>query len=143
MHEEIKKMLDHVTEYATELLHETGDCYPFGAFIDRAGNVHPLEMEIDKNNIPQLHKVVDALNTYCKTEFENKNIAGYCISYEVRVTLNEHETTDAVAFDITHVSEQNLPQYYLPFKIIPKDQWSDDPDFKRAEVREIFAVRRN
>ena len=47
MTEELKKLLDHVVEYATELLTETGESYPFAAYIDLKGNHHPLEMEIN------------------------------------------------------------------------------------------------
>lgn len=146
MHADIKKLLDHSVEYSTELLVETGESYPFGAYIDRAGNVHPLEMEIDSKNVPTIQRVIDALSLYCKEEFENQRMIAYCLSYEVKVKLDEQTETDAISFDITHSTEQEIPKFYLPFKSLRKtDQelvLSDDTGLPiLAELGELFAVR--
>src|SRR5688572_15904082 len=115
MHEDLKKLLEHSVEYASELLLETGDCYPFGAYLDTIGNVHPLEMEIDPKNVPQIGKVIEALTKYCSEEFAEKRMHGYCLSYEVKIQLAENNTTDAIAFEMIHRTEQNIPKYFLPF----------------------------
>jgi len=153
MHEDIKKLLDHSVEYASELLLETGDCYPFGAYLDTVGNVHPLEMEIDTKNVPQLGKVVEGLTAYCTTEMAEKRMNAYCVSYEVKVQLAEDQTTDAIAFEIVHQTEQNIPKYYLPFiskrvkkdKVVSDDPFAEEKNIEpigpQAELGEIFAVR--
>lgn len=155
MNEDVKKMLDHSVEYATELLLETGDCYPFAAYIDTIGNVHPLEMEIDEKQVPPIQKVLDALTIYCNEEMQEKRMTAYCLSYEVKVQLSESMTTDAIAFEMIHATEENLPKFYLPFKskrltkkereeLLAKDPLADltpNPNEPQADLGELFAVR--
>jgi hypothetical protein len=132
MNEELKKLLDHSVEYATELLTETGECYPFGAYIDTVGNVHPLELEIDPKNVPQIGKVVDSLDKYCKAEMTENRMRGYCLSYEVKVQLSESKSTDAICFDLVHTEEKDIPKFYLPF--LPLGE-------RKTEVGDLFAVK--
>jgi hypothetical protein len=155
MHEDIKKLLDHSVEYASELLLETGDCYPFGAYLDTIGNVHPLEMEIDAKNVPQIGKVIEALTKYCSEEMAEKRMHGYCLSYEVKIQLSENTATDAICFEIMHQSETSVPKYYLPFtskRLTKKDKEAagNDPCAEektaestgpQAELGELFAVK--
>lgn len=152
MNEDLKKLLDHSVEYASELLVETGDSYPFAAYIDTIGNVHPLEMEIDTKNVPQIQKVIDALTIYCSEEMKEGRMRAYCLSYEVLIHLTEEETTDAIAFEMKHQTESGLPKYYLPFrskriskKEIEKNLEAGLPvtgnDEPLAELGELFAVK--
>ncbi len=134
MNEEVKKLLDHTVEYATELLTETGEAYPFGAYLDSIDNVHPLEMEIDKKNVPTIGKVVETLTTYCQGEMKASKMNGYALAYEVQLKLSEDEpTTDAIAIDITHLENDELPLFYLPFTA----------DNGKATIGELFAVKRH
>ena len=134
MNEAVHKTLDHCIGYASDLLIETGEAYPFGAFIDTIGNVHPLEMEIDKKNVPTIGTVMESLEKFCETEMEAGNQHGYALAYEVKLNFDEHESPmDAIAIDIRHNTEQDIPVFYLPFekteeKTVPGD---------------IFAVKRS
>jgi len=133
MNEETEKLVKHCIEYATELLVETGESYPFGAFIDTIGNVHPLEMEIDKKNMPQNGTVIESLSKYCEGEMKESKMNGYALAYEVELQLSEKEPTiEAIAFELIHSSAKNLPTFYLPFTKL-KDG--------KAEVQEVFAVK--
>ena len=131
MNEENQKMLDHCVEYATDLLKEQGESYPFGAFIDTIGNVHPLEMEVDKKNTPTIGKVIETLEKYCVEEMNEKRMTGYALTYEVEIALSENETKDCIAIDIKHKDEET-PLFYLPFT---KSDLG-------VGVQEIFAVKR-
>ena len=134
MIEEIQNTLDHCVEYATDLLVETGEAYPFGAFIDSIGNVHPLEMEIDKKNVPTIGKVMEHLEKFCESEMREGNQKGYALAYEVQLQFEDRKTpTDAIAIDIRHQSSQDIPIYYLPFE---KTEDSAVPG-------EVFAVKRS
>ena len=124
-------MLDHCEEYASDLLKETGECYPFGAFIDTVGQVHPLEMEVDDKNMPTIEKVVQTLEKYCKTEMAEKRIRGYAVTYEVEIALSETEKKECIAIDIVHQNEV-APLFYLPFT---KSELG-------VGVEEVFAVKR-
>lgn len=132
MNEEIKKLIDHCLEYATELLTETGEAYPFAAYIDTIGNIHPLEMEIDTKNIPQIGKVIETLTKYCQTELAENRMHGFALAFEVKVKLDEKTETDAIAFELHHIEEKSLPTYYLPFSVSPE---------KSATLGEFFAVK--
>ena len=50
MGNEIDKIIEHSYEYAKDILTDTGELYPFGAYIGIEENVHPLEFEYDKKN---------------------------------------------------------------------------------------------
>lgn len=144
MNEDLKKLLDHSVEYATELLKETGESYPFAAYIDTVGNVHPLEMEIDSKNVPKAGKVTDTLRKYCEEELLATRMRAYALAYEVKIQLSENETTDAIAIEMVHADQLEIPFYYLPFKAIPKDQWVEgDEDSSKATIEEMFAVKKS
>jgi hypothetical protein len=133
MNEETEKLVKHCIEYATELLVETGESYPFGAFIDTIGNVHPLEMEIDKKNLPQNVAVIENLTKYCEGELKESKMNGYALAYEVELQLTEKDpTVDAIAFELIHSAVKNLPTFYLPFT---KNKEGI------TEVQEVFAVK--
>lgn len=132
MQEEIQKLLDHCVEYATELLTETGEAYPFGGFIDTIGQVHPLEMEVDKKNVPSIGKVVDTLRKFGEEEMSSDKMRGYAVTYEAAVQISEEESMDCIAIDIKHVDEE-LPVFYLPY--------TNESEGK-AKVQEMFAVQR-
>jgi hypothetical protein len=134
MTEELEKMLQHTVEYATDLLQETGEAYPFGAYLDTIDNVHPLEMEIDTKNVPTIGKVIEGLTTYCTAEMEADKMNAYALAYEVQVqTEADAEPIDAIAIDMTHKTEKNVPLFYLPFTPGPN---------KTASVGELFGVKR-
>ncbi len=132
---EVEKLLEHSVEYATELLQETGECYPFGAFIDTIGNVHPLEMEVtDTKNMPKIGQVIDALTIYCEGELAQGKLKGYALAYEVKLQLEEGaESIDAIAFDMKHVEQATIDLFYLPFKSVGD---------KKALIEPLFAVKR-
>ena len=122
---------------------ETGESYPFAAYIDTVGNVHPLEMEIDSKNVPKAGKVTETLNKYCEEELSAAKMKAYALAYEVKIQLSENETTDAIAIEMTHAEQKEIPVYYIPFTPVPKDKWIEsDEDFSKAEIGEMFAVKK-
>ena len=134
MTEEIEKMLQHTVAYATELLQETGEAYPFGAFLDTIDNVHPLEMEIDPKNVPTNGKVIENLSTYCTTEMAADKMNAFALAYEVQVQLEaDADPIEAIAIDMTHKTEKNIPLFYLPYTA---------NDTKSASIGQLFAVKR-
>jgi len=113
-----QKIIDHSFEYAKDLLTDTGQCYPFGATVDNAGIVHPLEFEIDKKNIPNNETVIGGLRKYCQTELKEKRIKAYGITYEAAVQIEvDSDSIDTVAIDIIGNSDEIIPIYYFPYTI--------------------------
>lgn len=113
-----QKIIDHSFEYAKDLLTDTGQCYPFGATVDNAGIVHPLEFEIDKKNIPNNETVIGGLRKYCQTELQEKRIKAYGITYEAAVQIEvDSDSIDTVAIDIISNSDEIIPIYYFPYTI--------------------------
>lgn len=132
MQDTTDKLLEHCIEYATDLLTETGEAYPFGAFADTVGNVHPLEMEIDKKNVPNIGKVMQALEKYCTDEMAEGRVTSYALSYEVSLKFSEDEPAqDCLAIDIRGTEE--VPLFYLPF----------EKKGDQTAVGEVFAVKRS
>ncbi len=134
MNTSIQKIIDHSFEYANDLLTDTGQCYPFGAYVDNAGIVHPLELEIDKKNIPNNETVIEGLNKYCETELQEKRITAYGITYEAGVQLEvDSDTINTIAIDIIDSSDEVPPVYYFPYTIDKEET---------VEFGEAFAVNR-
>ncbi len=131
----IQTILDHSFEYAKELLEDTGQCYPFGAFVDNAEIVHPFEFEIkDKKNIPNNESVIWSLRKFCETEMEEGRIIAYGITYEAGVQLNEgDDNIETIAIDIILKGGHSVPVYYFPYEI-------QEPEI--VNFGEAFAVKR-
>jgi hypothetical protein len=114
----LQSLIDHSYEYAVDLLDDTGEFYPFAAFTDKAGQVHPLEFEVDKNKMPNNSQVLEALTAWCTKEYESKGITGYALVFEAAVTLEEGKPAiDTICMDIATVDEENLPIYYFPYEL--------------------------
>jgi len=135
MNPEVEKLLEHSIEYASDLLVETGESYPFGAFIDTIGNVHPLEMEVtDTKNMPKIGQVIEALTIYCEGELAEGKLKGYALAYEVRLQLEEGAAPqDAIAFEMKHIEQESIDLFYLPYSTLQD---------KKVELGNIFAVKR-
>lgn len=114
-----KKIIDHSFEYASDLLTDTGQCYPFGTFVDKTGIVHPLEFDIDdKKNIPNNETVIESLTKFCSTELQEKRIMAYGLTYEAIVQLEvDTPGIETIAINIVDSSDEDIPVYYFPYKI--------------------------
>ncbi len=131
MNEINEKLLEHCDEYATDMLKETGESYPFGAYIDTIDNVHPLEMEFDPKNMPKVGAVIEGLQKYCKEEIAAERMKAFAICYEADVALSEEEILTTVCIDIQN-EEEDTPLFYLPYT---KSELG-------VGVKEMFAVKR-
>lgn len=134
MNTAVDKILEHSREYAKELLIDTGELYPFGAYIGLEGNAHPVEYEYDKKNMPTVGVVIEALSKYCETELKEGNILAYGLTYEASVQLEKDaDFVDTFVIDITIKDGTDVPLYYYPYQISAnKTVTFDDP----------FAVKR-
>ncbi len=122
MHEEVKKLIDHSFEYAQELLEDVGEFYPFGAYIDTAGNVHPLEYDPDAKIQPTVGKVLESLTKYCQTEIQENRMKGYALTYESEVQLQADEKPmNCISVESFHTEEENIPNFYMPFSLEDKN----------------------
>lgn len=134
MNNDTQLIIDHSFEYAKDLLTDTGQCYPFGAYVDNAGVVHPLELEIDKKNIPNNETVIEGLKKYCEAELQLNRIKAYGLTYEASVQLEaDSEVIDTIAVDIVDNGDEILPIYYFPYKIKKEGE---------VEFGDAFAVER-
>lgn len=130
----IEKIIDHSFEYAKVLLEETKQCYPFGAFIDRSGQVHPLEFDVENaKSIPDNETVRESLRKYCKTEFDNGKIIACGLTYEASVIVKEgDEPVETILMEIYANNDNNIPFYHFPYSFISEG----------IEFGEPFAVKR-
>lgn len=132
MNTEIQSIIDHSLEYAKELLSQTGELHPFGAFTDKVGQVHPLEMEIDKKSIPTNGKIIETLWNFCMEEMDNDRITAFGVAMESSIQIEEgKDPIDALVLIANHKNDEDLPAYCTPFTISGES---------KVEYGEMFAV---
>lgn len=117
MHQHTQELIDHCSEYAKKLLSETLDFYPFGAFVSKAEQIHPLELEPEDKNGTKNGEVVESLLKYLSSEYDKGEIIAYATVYEVQYQLEQDEpATNAIAIKIIN-KESNEPVFYYPYKV--------------------------
>ncbi len=135
MHPEIEKLIDHSFEYAQELLIDTKEFYPFGAYIDTIGNVHPLEFEYNPKKMPQVGEVLDSLAKYCETEMTENRMHAYGLTFEANLILEENGPNETcIGLKVKHQTEKDLPDFYQVY------HFNED---KNLDFGEIFGVKSN
>ncbi len=128
-----QKLLNHSVDYAKELIVDTLEFYPFGAFIDTIDNVHPLEFDYDKKKQPTVETVLNSLTKYCETELANKKIKAYALTYESEVKLSENtDTLKCITVEIKTKNSEQFPKYFVPYHI---------NENKKVTFDEMFAVK--
>lgn len=128
------KIIEHSREYARELLIDTGELYPFGAYIGMEGHVHPIEYEYDKKNMPTVGVVLDSLTDYCDKEMEEGRMLAYGLTYEASVQLEKDgDFIDTFVIDIRLKEESAPPLLYHPYSVSAN---------KTVTFDEPFAVKR-
>ena len=109
MIEQHQALVDHCMETAKEMLGQTNEFHPFGAFPGSNGAIHPLGVEVDKKRIPSNGDIIQQLHDLAKTE----NIEHYSLCYEVSIQLDiSRNPTDAICVEI---KEAGIPKFYLPY----------------------------
>jgi len=118
MNTEIEDLMDHSIDYAQDLLDETLEFYPFGAWIDTKGGVHPLEFEFDKKQMPTVETVLSQLKEYCDSEMEANKMNAYALTYESELILEEGQAAvKCISLDILHKELKDIPKFYVPYSI--------------------------
>ena len=132
MNADIQSIINLSLEYATDMLEQSEELHPFGAFTDNSGQVHPIEMEIDKKNIPSNGKVIETLWNLCQEEMEANRITAFGITIESALKFSEEEDSmDVIVVIPQHKTEADLPAYCTPFTM---------KDGGKLELGEMFAV---
>ena len=118
MNPDIESIIDHSIEYAQDLIEGTLEFYPFGAFVDTIGNVHPLEFEFDTKKMPQVEEVLESLKAYCEAEMENGKMHAFGLTYESELVLEEgKDAVKCISLDIKHKDETDIPTFYQSYTI--------------------------
>jgi hypothetical protein len=134
MNPEIETIIEHSIEYAQDLIEGTLEFYPFGAYIDTVGIVHPLEFEFSAKKMPKVQEVLDGLTKYCEAEMEAGKMSAYGLTFESAIVLEQDaEPVNCISIDIKHKDEPEVPLFYQSFNI------SDDNDVTYSDV---FGVKR-
>ncbi|MCF8365758.1 MAG: hypothetical protein K9H16_08255 [Bacteroidales bacterium] len=132
--EQVQNLLSHCENYATDLLMETGEFFPFGALTDSKGRTHHREVEVDLKNIPSNGEIIDDIEDYFLFEVEKYDARGYALAYEAKVQIDENTSTDAIAINIKFKKEPEVPLFYIPY--------SFSEDDGHVLFGEMFAVKR-
>jgi len=129
----VDNLLNHCKNYASDLLMETGELFPFGALTDASGLTHHREVEVDEKKIPSNGEMIDSLLSYFTLEMQNNGALAFALCCEVNVKLDESTETDAISIDIQHRGDPDVPMFYCPFTLNEDEQ---------VTFGEMFAVKR-
>ncbi|HIP35885.1 MAG TPA: hypothetical protein EYG85_03430 [Crocinitomix sp.] len=126
----IQKLLEHSTDYAKELLIDTKEFYPFGAYIDTIDNVHPLEFDYNKKIQPTVSTVLESLTKYCENEMTNDRMKAYALVFESEVQLEEDQPKlKCITVQLIDKVDKKLPTFYIPYHISNNQEVSFDEMF--------------
>ena len=118
MNPDIESIIDHSIEYAQDLIEGTLEFYPFAAYIDTIGNVHPLEFEADTKKMPKIEEVLESLGAYCETEMAAGKMHAFGLIFESELVLEEgKEAVKCITIDIKHKDETDIPTFYQSYTI--------------------------
>jgi len=118
----VDNLLNHCKNYASDLLMETGELFPFGALTDASGLTHHREVEVDEKKIPSNGEMIDSLLSYFTLEMQNNGALAFALCCEVNVKLDESTETDAISIDIQHRGDPDVPMFYCPFTFNEDEQ---------------------
>ncbi len=134
MNEQVNQVLEYCIDHAKFLLEHTFDFDPFAAYLDRDELLNLLEYNQESKTEPLSGQVIDFLTKTLVKEFNNNTIQVYALVYEVSMQIEKDQPQiDAIAIDIVHHTEKQIPIFYLPYQI--KDEES-------VIFSEAFAVKR-
>jgi hypothetical protein len=129
----IDNLLNHCKNYASDLLMETGELFPFGALTDSKGLTHHREVEVDEKKIPSNGEIIESLLLYFTDAMKNHGALAYALCCEASVKLDENNVIDAISIDIRHAGLPDIPMFYYPFTLSSDDE---------VTFGEMFAVKR-
>ncbi|HAE32008.1 MAG TPA: hypothetical protein DCF89_12900 [Flavobacteriales bacterium] len=113
-------LAENCLQSAREMLIQTDEFYPFGAFLGPTGIAHPLGIEVDKKNIPNNGNLIKQLIDLAKSE----NFEQYSLCYEVSLQMSEAKPAiDAICVEF---SETEAPKVYQPFSKVNNEYIFDD-----------------
>lgn len=118
MNPDIENIIDHSIEYAQDLIEGTLEFYPFAAYIDTIGNVHPLEFEFDAKKMPKIEEVLESLKSYCEAEMTEGKMHAYGLTFESELVLEEgNDAVKCISIDIKHKDNADIPTFYQSYTI--------------------------
>jgi len=129
----VENLLNHCKNYASDLLMETGEMFPFGALTDASGLTHHREVEVDEKKIPSNGDIIDSLLSYFSDAMENHGALAYALCCEASVKLDENSVIDAISIDLKHAELPDIPMFYYPFTHLSDEE---------VTFGEMFAVKR-
>jgi hypothetical protein len=134
MNPDIETIIEHSIEYAQDLIEGTLEFYPFGAFVDTAGIVHPLEFEFDAKKMPQVQEVLEGLEKYCENQMALGKMHAYGLIYESELILEaDADAVNCISIVCKHKEETDIPLFYQSYTI------SEENDVSYSD---IFGVKR-
>jgi hypothetical protein len=126
------QLISYCQSFAKHLLVEQNEFYPFAAYLDFSGVLRPLII-YDDDEFPLSESVITSLEKQLDHKKREGSLNAYVIAYDAKVTNQTYpESVDAIAIRAVHKDENELVNYYFPYKML-KDEvevsegWEEQP----------------
>ena len=113
--QDIFKLKDNIIYQAENYLREFGEFFPFGACIEKSGELKPISVYFGDER-PKSMEVLNNLEAALKDGIANNKYIAVAIGIDIITTLpNTQNKVDAIEIRIDHKDHDPI-NYYLPYK---------------------------
>ena len=102
--QELDSLLDWLLAFAQQTLRRYGEFYPFGAVLDRAGEIVGQAATIEGDHRPPSQPLIDMLHGGMRSLAIAGDIKASGLCFDVRVQREGRPKTDAICVQLEHES---------------------------------------
>jgi hypothetical protein len=127
---DILELLDYSISFATKMLTDFQEFFPFAATINEEGFLVPTAY-LDSNERPLSNDLINKLELQLERQLSNRESRAYALTFDVKVKpANDTEAKDAIAIRIKHVDQNDINVYYYTYLLTDRnveliDSWGE------------------
>ena len=117
MVDDTQKLIDYSIDFASKMLTEKQEFFPFAATVDLKGDII-MTSYFDGDDHPQSQDLINKLQLLLDRLLDSRERRAYALTYDVKVKKDDtSEKTDAIAIKIKHTDTKDLRVYYFAYKL--------------------------
>src|SRR5690349_3860791 len=135
--EDFEKLLDAIFPFVEDLLVKYGEFYPLASAIDNQGEIISIG-SYDGDDHPESDKVIADLKIGLREGVQKGEYRAISLFYDVRVTDDTGEKTDAIAVLVENKEEPSAYILYYPYQLTEDKELVFSESWRSETDKEIF-----